>query len=96
MRTILIALLLTAGTPLMADDPQMDELLSLIRAQQQQIESLLARAPGHADYVVGVTLEPDLVEFSFSGSEVVTVEVVEPTASVVLNAVELEIDSAAT
>ena len=40
MRTILIALLLTAGTPVMAEDPQMDELLSLIRAQQQQIESL--------------------------------------------------------
>jgi hypothetical protein len=40
MRTILIALLLTSGTPLMAEDPQMDELLSLIRAQQQQIESL--------------------------------------------------------
>ena len=40
-------------------------------------------------------LEPDLDDASFSGSEVVDVEVVEPVTSVVLNAIELEIQDAA-
>ena len=39
-------------------------------------------------------LEPDLEEATFSGTEVVTVEVVEPTDRVVLNAIELEIHEA--
>ena len=42
-----------------------------------------------------LTLEPDLTEFTFSGSAVIGVAVVEATAVVVLNAVELEADSAA-
>jgi aminopeptidase N len=41
-----------------------------------------------------LTLEPDLVEATFSGSETIAVEVVEPTSEVVLNAVEIEIDEA--
>ena len=39
-------------------------------------------------------LEPDLEEATFSGTEVVTVEVVEPTDRVVLNAIELDIHEA--
>jgi puromycin-sensitive aminopeptidase len=41
-----------------------------------------------------LTLEPDLDAASFTGSEVVAVDVVEPTAEVVLNALDLEIDEA--
>jgi puromycin-sensitive aminopeptidase len=41
-----------------------------------------------------LTLEPDLESATFSGSETVAVEVTEPTAEVVLNAVEIEIDEA--
>ena len=41
-----------------------------------------------------LTLEPDLADFTFVGSEVVSVEVVEATAIVVLNAADLEVDSA--
>ncbi len=39
-----------------------------------------------------LTLEPDLAAATFAGSEAVAVEVVEPTAEVVLNALDLEID----
>jgi puromycin-sensitive aminopeptidase len=39
-------------------------------------------------------LEPDLDAATFSGSETVAVEVVEPTSEVVLNAVDIEIDEA--
>ena len=39
-------------------------------------------------------LEPDLDDATFSGTEVVTVEVMEPTDRVVLNAIELEIHEA--
>jgi puromycin-sensitive aminopeptidase len=42
-----------------------------------------------------LTLEPDLAAATFAGSEAVAVEVVEPTAEVVLNALDLEIDEAA-
>jgi puromycin-sensitive aminopeptidase len=42
-----------------------------------------------------LTLEPDLDAASFSGSEAVAVEIVEPTSVVVLNALELDIDEAA-
>jgi puromycin-sensitive aminopeptidase len=42
-----------------------------------------------------LTLEPDLAAATFTGSEAVAVEVVEPTAEVVLNALDLEIDEAA-
>jgi len=41
-----------------------------------------------------LTLEPDLDAATFAGSEVVVVDVAEPTATVVLNAVDLEIDEA--
>jgi puromycin-sensitive aminopeptidase len=41
-----------------------------------------------------LTLEPDLDAATFAGAEAVTVEVVEPTAAVVLNALDLEIDEA--
>jgi puromycin-sensitive aminopeptidase len=41
-----------------------------------------------------LTLEPDLAAATFSGSETIAVEVAEPTAEVVLNAVEIEIDEA--
>ncbi len=41
-----------------------------------------------------LTLEPDLADFTFVGNEVVSVEVVEATAIVVLNAADLEVDSA--
>jgi puromycin-sensitive aminopeptidase len=41
-----------------------------------------------------LSLEPDLGAATFSGAETVAVDVVEPTAEVVLNAVELEIDEA--
>ena len=41
-----------------------------------------------------LTLEPDLGAATFSGAETVAVDVVEPTAEVVLNAVDLEIDEA--
>jgi puromycin-sensitive aminopeptidase len=40
-------------------------------------------------------LEPDLTAFTFSGHETVEVEVAEPTDEIVLNALELEIGSAA-
>ena len=42
-----------------------------------------------------LTLEPDLAAATFSGTETVAVEVLESTAEVVLNAVEIEIDEAA-
>jgi aminopeptidase N len=41
-----------------------------------------------------LTLEPDLAAATFSGSEIIAVEVAEPTTEVVLNAVEIEIDEA--
>ncbi len=41
-----------------------------------------------------LTLEPDLDAATFAGHEAVTVEVVEPTAEIVINAVDLEIDEA--
>jgi puromycin-sensitive aminopeptidase len=41
-----------------------------------------------------LTLEPDLDAATFAGAETVTVEVVEPTAAVVLNALDLEIEEA--
>jgi len=41
-----------------------------------------------------LTLEPDLAAATFAGEETVVVEVAEPTAEVVLNAAELEIDEA--
>lgn len=42
-----------------------------------------------------LTLTPDLSSASFTGSEVVDVEVVEPTSAVVINAAELQIQEAA-
>ncbi len=39
-------------------------------------------------------LEPDLTRFSFDGDETISLEVVEPTSTIVLNAAELEIESA--
>ena len=39
-----------------------------------------------------LTLEPDLAAATFAAAETVNVEVVEPTAEVVLNALDLEID----
>jgi puromycin-sensitive aminopeptidase len=41
-----------------------------------------------------LTLAPDLSAATFSGSEAVAVDVVEPTATVVLNALDIEIDEA--
>jgi puromycin-sensitive aminopeptidase len=41
-----------------------------------------------------LTLEPDLPAATFAGTVAVGVDVVEPTATVVLNAIELEIDEA--
>jgi puromycin-sensitive aminopeptidase len=41
-----------------------------------------------------LTLEPDLAAATFAGSETVAVEVTEPTATVVLNALDLHIDEA--
>ncbi len=41
-----------------------------------------------------LTLEPDLAAATFAGSETVAVEVLEPTAEVVLNSAEIEIDEA--
>ena len=46
--------------------------------------------PTHYD----LRIEPDLPSHSFTGHEVVTVTVTEPTAEILLNAVELEISSA--
>ncbi len=40
-----------------------------------------------------ITLQPDLDSFTFSGSEVVEVEVVEPTSTIIVNAAELEVQS---
>ena len=42
-----------------------------------------------------LTLTPDLAAATFDVSEAIAVEVVEPTAEVVLNAVDMEIDEAA-
>jgi puromycin-sensitive aminopeptidase len=42
-----------------------------------------------------LTLAPDLAAATFDGSEAIVVEVVEPTAEVVLNALDIEIDEAA-
>ena len=47
-------------------------------------------APGH----YRIRIEPDLEEARFAGTEVVTVEVAEPTDRVVLNAIELDIHEA--
>ena len=41
-----------------------------------------------------LTLEPDLDTATFAGEETIAVEVVEPTAEIVLNAAEIEIDEA--
>jgi puromycin-sensitive aminopeptidase len=41
-----------------------------------------------------LTLEPDLDTATFAGEETIEVEVVEPTAEIVLNAAEIEIDEA--
>ncbi len=41
-----------------------------------------------------ITLEPDLEEATFTGSVVIDVEVTEPVTDVVLNAIELDIESA--
>ena len=58
----------------------------------------------HVDYRLPTTvvpsrydlrLEPDLDNATFSGEETVTVEVREPVTEIVLNAVELRIESAA-
>jgi puromycin-sensitive aminopeptidase len=46
--------------------------------------------PGRYD----LTLAPDLAAATFDGSETIAVEVVEPTAAVVLNALDMEIDEA--
>jgi puromycin-sensitive aminopeptidase len=42
-----------------------------------------------------LTLAPDLAAATFDGSEAIAVEVVEPTAEVVLNALDMEVDEAA-
>ncbi|HEY2486418.1 MAG TPA: M1 family metallopeptidase, partial [Candidatus Binataceae bacterium] len=42
-----------------------------------------------------IRLEPDLKAFTFKGAESIAIVVIEPTAEIVLNALELEIDSAA-
>ena len=39
-------------------------------------------------------LEPDLTTLSFTGEEAVTLEIIEPTAEIVMNAVELKIGEA--
>ena len=41
-----------------------------------------------------ITLEPDIPTASFTGSEIVTVDVEKPLAALTLNAIELEIDEA--
>ena len=41
-----------------------------------------------------ITLEPDLETFTFKGSETIDIELAEPTASIVLNSAEIEIQSA--
>ena len=41
-----------------------------------------------------LTLEPDLDAFTFKGSETIDIEITEPTASIVLNSAEIEIQSA--
>ncbi len=41
-----------------------------------------------------LTLQPDLETFTFKGEQTVDIEIVEPTASIALNAMELEIGSA--
>jgi len=41
-----------------------------------------------------IRLEPDLVNFTFSGEETIAISVNQPTTEIVLNALELEIDSA--
>src|SRR5262249_61275351 len=41
-----------------------------------------------------IRLEPDLKAFTFNGDESIALEVLEPTTEIVLNALELEIDSA--
>lgn len=46
--------------------------------------------PSHYD----LSLEPDLVKFTFTGTEQVTVEVKEPTDRIILNGAELEVNSA--
>ena len=41
-----------------------------------------------------IRLEPDLKAFTFKGDESIAIVVLEPTTEIVLNALELEIDSA--
>ncbi len=41
-----------------------------------------------------ITLQPDLSNFTFKGEQSVDLEVLEPTATIVLNSVELKISSA--
>ena len=41
-----------------------------------------------------IRLEPDLSAFTFKGDESIAIVVLEPTTEIVLNALELEIDSA--
>ena len=41
-----------------------------------------------------LTLEPDLETFTFKGSETIDIELAEPTASIILNSAEIEIQSA--
>ena len=41
-----------------------------------------------------ITLEPDLHQFTFKGEENISIEVVEATSEIVLNAIELQVESA--
>ena len=41
-----------------------------------------------------LTLEPNLMNFTFAGTEAVNIAVVEPTDVMVVNAIEIEIDEA--
>jgi len=40
-----------------------------------------------------LTLEPDLIAFTFKGQETVEIEVLEPTSTIVLNSIELEVQA---
>ena len=41
-----------------------------------------------------IKLEPDLQQFTFKGQENIAIEVVEATSEIVLNAIELQVESA--
>ena len=57
--------------------------------------SEFSRLPQHVRPVqYRLTLAPDLAEFTFRGEETIDIEVVQPTTEIVLNAVEIEIQSA--